>query len=92
MSTRSPTLLLLMAEHEYRTTLTVEEAGERYWRYTPAHSRRLANEGNFPVPAFRAAESRKAPWLVLLSDLAMHLDACRQQAVKEREALRRASV
>ncbi|MBK1736233.1 hypothetical protein CKO15_13365 [Halorhodospira abdelmalekii] len=88
---RSPTLFLLMAEHEYRTTLTVEEAGERYWGYTPAHSRRLANEGTFPVPAFRAAKSRKAPWLVLVSDLADHLDTCRSKAVKEREELRRVS-
>ena len=88
---RSPTLMLLMAEHEWRTVLTVEEAGEKYWGYSAQHARRLANERRFPVPAFQSHESRKAPWLVLTSDLAAHLDKCRDQAAREQERLREAS-
>lgn len=68
------TIELLMRENNNRATLTVEEVGTKYWGWTPAYSRRLAANGNFPVKAFRMSQSRKAPYQILLRDLADYLD------------------
>ncbi|MEX0731178.1 MAG: pyocin activator PrtN family protein [Aquisalimonadaceae bacterium] len=64
---------------------------EHYFSYSPAHARRLAAEARFSCRTFKADNSRKAPWLVLLSDLAAHLDARRDEALKERSCFRNAS-
>ena len=77
---RSPTLMLLMVEWDYRTVLTAEEVGEYYFGYTRAHARRLAAQGTFPIATFRMSDSQKAPWGVLLSDLAEYLDRRAAQA------------
>ncbi|MFT6920034.1 MAG: hypothetical protein ACJA2G_002682, partial [Cognaticolwellia sp.] len=39
--------------------------------------------GSLPVPAYRATQSNKAPWLVNLSDLGKYLDDCRDKAKKD---------
>lgn len=83
---RSPTLMMLMVEHDYKATLTVEEVGARYWNWTKAHSRRMAAEGRFPVPCFQISDSRKAPYHVLLGDLAQYLDNVRAQAINDQRA------
>lgn len=84
---KNPTLFMLMAEHNARTTLTVEEVGEKYWDMSPTYARRLATEGRFPVTCFKLDDSRKSPWIVLLSDLAHYLDTRREMALKELERL-----
>ena len=84
---KTPTLFVLMAEHEAKTTLTVEEVGERYWGMTRRHARSLATEGRFPVPCFRMDDSRKSPWVVLLTDLGHYLDTRRDKAVQEQNKL-----
>lgn len=85
---QSPTLFLLMAEHQGKTVLPVDEVAEKYWNMSAAQARRLANEGRFPLPCFRMNNSRKAPWVVLLTDLAQHIDQRRQEAIDEAHAMK----
>lgn len=80
---KTPTLFVLMAEHDARTTLTVEEVGKHYWDMSPKYAQRLAREGRFPVTCFKLDDSRKSPWVVLLTDLGHYLDTRRDKAVQE---------
>ena len=73
-------LQLLLNRHNNQAVLSVEEVGAEYWRYAPAHARKLAMRQRFPIPAFRTSASRKAPMLVRITDLAEHLEACANRA------------
>ena len=66
------TLRKLEATHD-TATLTVEEVGALYFGLSRPYARRMAAEGRFPVPCFQAYPGRKAPYLVLLVELARHL-------------------
>lgn len=79
---KNPTLHMLMAAHSSRMTLTVEEVGKQYWDMSPEHSQRLAREGRFPVTCFKLDDSRKSPWVIMLSDLSNYLDDRRQKALE----------
>jgi len=73
------TTLLLMAEHG-AVDIKLESISEKYFGLSPEQARRKATLGQLPVTAYRAAPSRKAPWLIRVSDLAEYLDQCREEA------------
>ena len=79
----SPTLWMLMAQFNGQATVTLESICNTYFGMSIQKAASSALKCTLPVPAFRLAESQKSPWLVHLSDLAVHIDKCREQAAKE---------
>lgn len=79
----SQTLWMLMAQFNGRATVRLDEISIDYFALSPAKAAVQAKSCTLPVPAFRMQSSQKAPWLVHLSDLALHIDNCRAAAAKE---------
>lgn len=46
-----------------------------------------ARDQTLPVPAFRARDNQRCPWLVSVADLAAHIRRQREQAAKEHARL-----
>lgn len=71
----SKTLFLLMAEFE-AAAVTLD----RCYHYLGYNSLKTAEDAarnhTLPVPCVRARESNKAPRLIMLEDLAAHIDKC----------------
>lgn len=63
-----------------RRDVPLAEVCERYFGVPPTMASRLVAAGRFPVPAFRARDSRKAPLLVRVDDLAEVLDSRYERA------------
>jgi hypothetical protein len=79
----SQTLWMLMAQFDGRATVRLDEISNDYFALSPVKAAAQAIRCTLPVPAFRMQPSQKAPWLVHLSDLAMHIDNCRAAAAKD---------
>jgi hypothetical protein len=72
------TAFLLFAQYE-KSLIPLEDIAEDYFGLTKAESYRLVNEGRFPIPAIRLRESKRAPYLIHIADLADYLDKIRKQ-------------
>ena len=70
----------LLAEFNGRAELPLEEVAPRYFGISVKTASARALAQGLPVPAYRAVDSQKAPWLVSASDLANYLDKRRAEA------------
>lgn len=69
----TPTALALLAAHG-GPVVPLEEICHRYFGLAYREACRAATLGRLPVPAFRMIESRKAPMMVHVADLAAFVD------------------
>ncbi len=76
------TLYLLMAEYN-SAVIPLNDIASKYFGLQPAKAKAKAVLQQLPVPAFRAADSQKAPWLISAADLADYIDAQRAKAHKD---------
>lgn len=77
---QSQTLWMLMAEFDARTAVPLAEC-LHYLNYeTIDQANRAAIEQKLPMPTFRARDTKRAPRMVLLSDIATHIDAAHEKA------------
>ncbi|MEO1852743.1 MULTISPECIES: pyocin activator PrtN family protein [Chromohalobacter] len=72
----------LLAEFNGRAELPLEEVAPRYFGISAKTASARALAQGLPVPAYRALDSQKSPWLVSATDLAEHLDKRRAEACK----------
>ncbi len=79
----SPTLWMLLAQFNGQATVSLESICNAYFGMSIQKAAVNAQKCTLPVPAFRMSPSQKSPWLVHLSDLALHIDRCRELAAKE---------
>ncbi|WP_227369867.1 pyocin activator PrtN family protein [Halomonas sp. M20] len=70
----------LLAEFNGRAEIPLEEIAPRYFGISPKTAGARAIAQALPVPAYRAMDSQKSPWLVSAVDLARYLDERREQA------------
>lgn len=76
------TLFLLMAEFS-QADVSLEVVAKKYFNLDKKEAYARAKLRTLPVPAYRAIDSQKAPWLVSLTDLAAYLDKQRDHARAE---------
>lgn len=76
------TLFLLMAEFG-QADVPLEVVAKKYFNLEKKEAYARAKLRSLPVPAYRAIDSQKAPWLVSVADLAAYLDKQRAQARDE---------
>ena len=76
------TAFLLMAQFN-KAVVPLDLICQEYFGLLPSTAKHQAKAGSLPVPAYRATQSNKAPWLVNLSDLGKYLDDCRDKAKKD---------
>lgn len=79
----SPTLWMLLAQFNGQATVPLDSICNAYFGMSQQKAAVSAQKCTLPVPAFRLSPSQKSPWLVHLSDLAVHIDKCREAAAKE---------
>lgn len=72
----------LLAEFNGRSELPLDEVAPRYFGISPRTASIRAGAQALPVPAYRAGDSQKSPWLVSAVDLAKYLDQRRAAARK----------
>lgn len=70
----------LLAEFDGRTELPLEEVAPRFFGISPRTAAFRAGAQALPVPAYRAGDSQKSPWLVSAIDLAQYIDKKRAEA------------
>lgn len=70
----------LLAEFNGRAELPLDEVAPRYFGISARTAGMRAGAQALPVPAYRAGDSQKSPWLVSAVDLAEYLDARRAEA------------
>ncbi|MCO7214155.1 pyocin activator PrtN family protein [Halomonas sp. OfavH-34-E] len=70
----------LLAEFNGRAELPLEEVAPRYFGISARTAGMRAGAQALPIPAYRAGDSQKAPWLVSAVDLADYLDRRRAEA------------
>jgi hypothetical protein len=73
----------LMAEFNGRTELPLEEVAPRFFGISPRTAAFRAGAQALPVPAYRAGDSQKSPWLVSAIDLAQYIDKKRAEALEQ---------
>ncbi len=78
----SPTIHLLMIEYGSKTCVQLEELTDLLG-ISLKTAQRKANTQSLPFPVFKAYESNKAPYVVLISDLAVYFDNRRKAANDE---------
>jgi len=76
------TYFALMSEFG-TATVALADICEKYFGLNEAQAQRRARNHQLPLPTFRGAKSQKAPVLVNISDLALHLDKMRSDARDE---------
>jgi hypothetical protein len=76
------TVYLLMAEFN-SAAIPLDAVAQKYFGLEPAKAKLKARLQQLPVPAFRAADSQKAPWLIAANDLADYLDTQCARAKKD---------
>jgi len=74
----SPTEFQLLAV--YKGPVPLGDICERFLNLSREEALRKASLNKLPFPTFRLGDSRKAPTLVHLSDLAQHIDLSHQCA------------
>ncbi|WP_251978596.1 pyocin activator PrtN family protein [Salinicola avicenniae] len=70
----------LLAEFDGRAELLLEEVAPRYFGISAKTANARALAQGLPVPAYRALDSQKSPWLISAADLASYLDKRRAEA------------
>lgn len=70
----------LLAEFDGRAELPLDEVAPRYFGISPRTASARAGAQALPIPAYRAGDSQKSPWLVSAVDLARYLDERRAEA------------
>jgi hypothetical protein len=80
----SQTALMLMMQHG-SPIVELKSVAHLFGFNSPSEANRAANEGDLPVPVFKQRDSQKAPFLIHVEDMAMHVDKMRQVALDERE-------
>ena len=70
----------LLAEFNGRAEIPLDEVAPRYFGISPRTASARAGAQALPVPAYRAGDSQKSPWLVSAVDLARYLDERRAEA------------
>lgn len=73
----------LMAEFNGRTELPLDEVAPRFFGISPRTAAFRAGAQALPVPAYRAGDSQKSPWLVSAIDLAQYIDKKRAEALEQ---------
>lgn len=73
----------LLAEFNGRAELPLDEVAPRYFGISARTASARAGAQALPVPAYRAGDSQKSPWLVSAVDLAKYLDECKADAHKQ---------
>lgn len=79
----------LLAEFDGRSEIPLEEVAPRYFGISARTAGARASAQALPVPAYRAMDSQKSPWLVSASDLAKYLDERRAAAHKQWDSVNR---
>ncbi len=79
------TTFMLMAQYN-KAVVKLEDVSKEYFGIGKDVAFNKAKAGQLPVPAFRAGNSNKAPWMINLSDLGAHLDKCRDAVAAEQVA------
>ncbi len=86
------TVFLLMAAHNGKAVLSLEEVAKEYLGMNDKiRIQRKARAGEFPFPVFRLGNSQKSPWLVSIEDLAAYIDKQKEAAKKDFQALQEVS-
>ena len=80
------TATMLFLQHG-KAVIPLEEVCESYFGMDKRTAYAKAYRGELPVPAFRATDSRKAPWLVSVLDLAKLLEERRAEEARQHAAL-----
>lgn len=80
------TLFLLMSEFN-SIHVPIEHVATKYLSLSRREAMERANKNTLPFPVFRGSESRKAPMLVDLRDVANWLDKIRMVHKKDWEQL-----
>ncbi|MCK0767946.1 MULTISPECIES: pyocin activator PrtN family protein [Chromohalobacter] len=75
-----PTYFGLLAEFDGRAEIPLEEVAPRYFGVNARTASARAAAQALPVPAYRAVDSQKSPWLVSAGDLAGYLDQRKAEA------------
>nr|WP_290693769.1 pyocin activator PrtN family protein [Halomonas sp. UBA3074] len=70
----------LLAEFDGRAELPLEEVAPRFFGISPRTAAFRAGAQALPVPAYRAGDSQKSPWLISAIDLAQYIDQKRAEA------------
>lgn len=70
----NPTELRLLVVHD-AATVPLEDICVRYLNLSWQKARDAAALNRLPFPTFRLTDSRKAPLMVSITDLAQHIDA-----------------
>ena len=81
------TLFMLMAQFDGAPAVPLSECFTYLGYASNTMAQRDALEGHLAVPTFRAKDSQKAPRMVMLEDLASHIDACAEQGRKEHKMM-----
>jgi hypothetical protein len=74
----TPTELMLLAI--YKGPVPLQDVCERWLNLSPEVALKRAALNRLPFPTFRLSESKRAPLLVDLRDLAGHIDRTRECA------------
>jgi len=78
------TLFMLMAQFDGAPTLELEKVAHLLGLSAKEANHRAVSNG-LPIPVFRLRDSQKCPFMVHTSDLAQHIDRCRESANHEWE-------
>lgn len=73
----TPTEMMLLAVYK-GPLVELDRICDRYLGLNATNANRRAALKQLPFPAFRARGSRKAPYLVHVTDLAAHIDSAHQ--------------
>lgn len=81
------TIWLLASQFEGRATLPLGEISEEYLGLTVREANRRAESGELKLATFRLRDSKRAPRIVHLQDLANLIDEMAQEARAEVRAV-----
>lgn len=82
----SMTIFLLAARYDGRPAVELSEIADMFGLGKDEAIKR-AGKRTLPVTCFRMADSQKAPWMVRLDDLALHIDQQRDAARNNNERI-----
>ncbi len=81
------TAFMLMAQFDGKAVVQLEDICKEFFNMSKAVALTKAKHATLPVPAYRASDSNKAPWLVNISDLAEHLDKMRDEVKRAQDMI-----
>ncbi|MGI9335751.1 MAG: pyocin activator PrtN family protein [Gammaproteobacteria bacterium] len=80
------TTFLLMAEFS-APVIRLADISERYLALNPENAKKMALRGELDLPVFRLTDSRKAPLMVHIEDLAALIDRRQENARAEHQKI-----